>query len=44
MIPSAGLTVADLRTRAGDEAFRAAGERVVAIEGPDQAQARALAQ
>jgi hypothetical protein len=31
---SAGFTVADLRRRAGDQAFRAAGEHVVAIDGP----------
>jgi hypothetical protein len=33
---SAGFTVADLRSRAGEEAFRAAGEHVVAIDGPDE--------
>ncbi|HZC99284.1 MAG TPA: hypothetical protein VFA46_03560 [Actinomycetes bacterium] len=33
---SAGFTVADLRSRAGDQAFRAAGEHVVAIDGPDE--------
>jgi len=32
----ASFTVADLRSRAGDEAFRAAGEHVVAIDGPDE--------
>jgi hypothetical protein len=34
MTSSAGFTVADLRSRAGDQAFRAAGEHVVAIDGP----------
>jgi hypothetical protein len=33
---STGFTVADLRSQAGDEAFRAAGEHVVAIDGPDE--------
>jgi hypothetical protein len=33
---SSGFTVADLRSRAGDEAFRAAWEHVVAIDGPDE--------
>jgi hypothetical protein len=36
MTSSAGFTVADLRSQAGDEAFRAAGEHVVAIDGPDE--------
>jgi hypothetical protein len=36
MIDPASFTVADLRGRAGDEAFRAAGEHVVAIDGPDE--------
>jgi hypothetical protein len=36
MTDTAGFTVADLRSRAGEEAFRAAGEHVVAIEGPDE--------
>ena len=36
MTDPAGFTVADLRSRAGDEAFRAAGEHVVAIDGPDE--------
>jgi hypothetical protein len=36
MTSSAGFTVADLRRRAGEEAFRAAWEHVVAIEGPDE--------
>jgi len=34
MTDSAGFTVADLRAQAGDEAFRAAGEHVVEIDGP----------
>jgi hypothetical protein len=34
MTSSAGFTVADLRSQAGDEAFRAAGEHVAAIDGP----------
>jgi hypothetical protein len=33
---SAGFTVAGLHSRAGDQAFRAAWEHVVAIEGPDE--------
>jgi hypothetical protein len=33
---STEFTVADLRSWAGDEAFRAAGEHVVAIDGPDE--------
>jgi hypothetical protein len=33
---SAGFTVADLRSRAGDQAFQAAGEHVVTIDGPDE--------
>ncbi len=33
---SAGFTIADLRSRAGEEAFRAAGEHVVAMDGPDE--------
>jgi hypothetical protein len=33
---SAEFTVADLRSRAGDQAFQAAGEHVVAIDGPDE--------
>jgi hypothetical protein len=33
---SAGFTVADLCSQAGDEAFRGAGEHVVAIDGPDE--------
>src|SRR5215207_9330743 len=36
MTDTAGFTVADPRTRAGEEAFRAAGEHVVAIDGPDE--------
>jgi hypothetical protein len=36
MTETAGFTVADLRSRAGEEAFRAAGEHVVAIDGPDE--------
>jgi hypothetical protein len=36
MTDTAGFTVADLRSRAGEEAFRAAGEHVVAIDGPDE--------
>jgi hypothetical protein len=36
MIDPASFTAADLRGRAGDEAFRAAGEHVVAIDGPDE--------
>ncbi len=36
MTDPAGFTVADLRSRAGEEAFRAAGEHVVAIDGPDE--------
>jgi hypothetical protein len=32
----AWFTVADLRSRAGEEAFRAAGEHEVAIDGPDE--------
>ncbi len=36
MTSSAEFTVADLRSQAGDEAFRAAGEHVVAIDGPDE--------
>jgi hypothetical protein len=36
MTDPASFTVADLRGRAGDEAFRAAGEHVVAIDGPDE--------
>jgi len=36
MTDPAGFTVADLRSQAGDEAFLAAGEHVVAIEGPDE--------
>jgi hypothetical protein len=34
MTDTAGFTVADLRSQAGDEAFRAAGEHVAAIDGP----------
>jgi hypothetical protein len=34
MTDTAGFTVADLRSRAGEAAFRAAGEHVVAIDGP----------
>jgi hypothetical protein len=34
MTDPAGFTVADLRSRAGDEAFWAAGEHVAAIDGP----------
>jgi len=34
MTSSAGFTVADLRSQAGDEAFRAASEHVAAIDGP----------
>jgi hypothetical protein len=36
MTDPASFTVADLHGRAGDEAFRAAGEHVVAIDGPDE--------
>ena len=36
MTDPAGFTVADLRCRAGDQAFQAAGEHVVAIDGPDE--------
>jgi hypothetical protein len=36
MTDPAGFTVADLRSRAGEEAFRAAWEHVVAIDGPDE--------
>lgn len=36
MTDPAGFTVADLRSRAGDQAFQAAGEHVVAIDGPDE--------
>ena len=36
MTDTAGFTVADLRSRAGEEAFGAAGEHVVAIDGPDE--------
>src|SRR5204862_4408859 len=36
MTDPAEFTVADLRSRAGDEAFRAAWEHVVAIDGPDE--------
>jgi hypothetical protein len=36
MTDPAGFTVADLRSRAGEEAFGAAGEHVVAIDGPDE--------
>ena len=36
MTDPASFTVADLLGRAGDEAFRAAGEHVVAIDGPDE--------
>jgi hypothetical protein len=36
MTDPASFTVADLRSRAGTEAFRAAGEHVVAIDGPDE--------
>jgi hypothetical protein len=36
MTDTAGFTVADLRSRAGEGAFCAAGERVVAIDGPDE--------
>jgi hypothetical protein len=36
MTDPASFTAADLRGRAGDEAFRAAGEHVVAIDGPDE--------
>ena len=36
MTDTAGFTVADLRSRAGEEAFRAAGEHVVAIGGPEE--------
>jgi len=36
MTDTAGFTVADLRSRAGDQAFRAAGEHVAAIDGPDE--------
>jgi hypothetical protein len=36
MTDPAGFTVADLRSRAGDEALRAAWEHVVAIDGPDE--------
>src|SRR5215204_7692967 len=33
---STGFTVADLRSQAGGEAFQAAGEHVMAIDGPDE--------
>ena len=36
MTDRAWFTVADLRSRAGTEAFRAAGEHVVAIDGRDE--------
>jgi hypothetical protein len=36
MTDPAGFTVADLRSRVGEEAFRAASEHVVAIDGPDE--------
>jgi hypothetical protein len=36
MTDPAGFTVADLRSRAGEEAFRAAWEHAVAIDGPDE--------
>jgi hypothetical protein len=36
MTDPAEFTVADLRSRAGDEAFRTAWEHVVAIDGPDE--------
>jgi hypothetical protein len=36
MTDGAWFTVADLRSQAGDEAFRAACEHVVAIDGPDE--------
>jgi hypothetical protein len=36
MTDPAGFTVADLRSRAGDEAFWAVWEHVVAIDGPDE--------
>ena len=36
MTSSAVFTVADLRSRAGDQAFRAAWEHVAAIDGPDE--------
>jgi hypothetical protein len=36
MTDPASFTVADLRGRAGEEALRAAGEHVVAIDGPDE--------
>jgi hypothetical protein len=36
MTDPAWFIVADLRSRAGEEAFRAAGEHVVAIDGPDE--------
>src|SRR5574341_2065764 len=36
MTSSAGFTVADLRSRAGGQAFRAAWEHVVAIDGPEE--------
>jgi hypothetical protein len=36
MTDTAGFTVADLRSQAGEEAFRAASEHVAAIEGPDE--------
>jgi hypothetical protein len=36
MTHPASFTVADLRSRAGEEAFRAAGEHAVAIDGPDE--------
>jgi hypothetical protein len=36
MTDRASFTAADLRSRAGTEAFRAAGEHVVAIDGPDE--------
>jgi hypothetical protein len=36
MTDPASFTVADLRSQAGEEAFRAAGEHVVAIDGPDE--------
>jgi hypothetical protein len=36
MTDPASFTVADLRSQAGEETFRAAGEHVVAIDGPDE--------
>jgi hypothetical protein len=36
MTDPASFTVANLRSQAGEETFRAAGEHVVAIDGPDE--------